>query len=88
MGGNTLTDAYEVAIKVKNTLIQGGKLSPRPPMPLFLDMPTQQPVVAPTPTISTSQPSVVVPIASTSCSETNKLEAMMQTMMQGLNKKL
>ena len=41
MGGNTLTNAYEVAIKAMNILIQGGKLAPRPPMPLYLNVPIQ-----------------------------------------------
>ena len=49
MGGNTLWYAYEVATKEKNTLIQSGKLTPRPPMPFFPNMPTHQPTIAPIP---------------------------------------
>ena len=41
MGGVNLLDAYEIAIKAENVLIQGGRLAPRPPMPFILDIPTQ-----------------------------------------------
>jgi hypothetical protein len=88
MGGNTLPVAYDLAIRVENTLIQAGKLAPRPPMPLFPEIPTQVPTVAPIPTTSTSQPLVVAPVASTLANETDKLETLMQNMMLGLEKKL
>ena len=41
MGGATLPDAYETAITVENVLIQGGRLAPRPLMPLFPNIPSQ-----------------------------------------------
>ena len=77
MGESTLQDAYEIAIKVENVLIQGGRLAPRPPMPLFPDVLAQKPIVASIHTFSTSQLLVVVPIASTSSNEFDKIEAMM-----------
>ena len=77
MGGNTLPNAYETTIKVENVLIQGGKLAPRPPIPLFLYIPTSHPTIAPIPTTSTRKPSVVSPIDSTSSSGMDKIEAMM-----------
>lgn len=54
MGGDNLSEAYDTVIKVENCLIQAGKLSPRPPMLLFLEAPTQHPVLAPIPVASTS----------------------------------
>ena len=39
MGGNTLPMAYNLSIRAENMLIQSGELAPRPPMPLFPDMP-------------------------------------------------
>ena len=77
MGGNTLPDAYEIAIKTKNILIQGGKLAPRPPMPLFPDIPNHRPLVTPIPTTSTNQPLAITPMASTSSSELRELRDMM-----------
>ena len=53
MGGDTLHDAYDIAIKVENILIQGGKLAPRPPMPFFPNVPSHQPTMAHVPTMST-----------------------------------
>ncbi|KAH9289236.1 hypothetical protein KI387_033353, partial [Taxus chinensis] len=54
MGGTTLPGAYDTAIRAENCLIQAGKLAPRPPMPLYLDMgnPTtsQAPELNPIPT--------------------------------------
>lgn len=40
MGGDTLLATYAISIRAENTLIQGENLAPRPPMPLFPDMPT------------------------------------------------
>lgn len=89
MGGTTLPATYDLAIRVENTLIQASKLAPRPPMPLFPEMPTQVPTVAPIPIASTSQPLVVaLVVASTSANETDKLETLMQNMMLGLEKKI
>ena len=65
MGGDTLPATYEISIREDNILIQGVKLAPRPPIPYFLDMPTHQPMVAPIPTTSTSQPLAIAPMAST-----------------------
>lgn len=51
MGGVSLPDAYEVAIRSENCLIQACKIAPRPLMPIFLDiqpnMPLQIPPFAP-----------------------------------------
>ena len=41
MGDTTLLDPYDTTIREENVLIQGGRLAPRPPMPLFPDIPTQ-----------------------------------------------
>ena len=78
MGGDTLPDAYEISIKTENILIQGGKLAPRPPMPLFLEIPNHRPLVATIPTTSTSQPLAITPVASTSSSEFGELRDIMQ----------
>jgi len=56
MGGTVLLDAYDIAIKAENCLIQAGKIAPRPPMPLFLEAPVIQPVVAPIPTTTSIGP--------------------------------
>ena len=88
MRGDTLPNSYEIAIRAENILIQGGKLAPRPPMPFFPDMPNHQPSVSHIHTSSTSQPLVVVPIASTSSNGVDKIEAMMQTLMQNMDTKL
>lgn len=39
-GGNYLSEAYEIAIHTKNTLIQIGRLEPKPTMPLFRNIQT------------------------------------------------
>ena len=88
MGGTTLPGAYDMAIRDENTLIQGGKIAPRPPMPLFPEIQNHQPSIAPIPTASSSQPLAATSLPSTSTSEMISLESMMQTLMQGLNKKL
>ena len=77
MGGDTLADAYEVAIRAKNILIRGGELAPRPPMPFFLNKLNHQPVVAPIPTSSTSQPLAISPQASTSLNGMDEIKEMM-----------
>ena len=46
-------------------------------MPLFPDIPAPHPIVALIPTTSTSQPLAIGPIASTSSSGIDKIEAMM-----------
>ncbi|KAH9298487.1 hypothetical protein KI387_030169, partial [Taxus chinensis] len=55
MGGITLPDAYAIAIRDENFLIQASKLAPRPPMPLYPDMgnpnPNQTPTIAPIPAL-------------------------------------
>ena len=73
MGGDTLPDAYEIAIKTENILIQGEKLAPRPPMPFFPDIPNHKPPTAPISTTSTNQPLAITPVASTSSSEFKEL---------------
>ena len=77
MGGDTLPNAYDIAIKVENILIQGGKLAPRPPMPFFPDVPNHQPAMAPLPTTSTSQSLALVPQASTSSNGIDEIKEMM-----------
>ena len=54
MVGDIIPDAYEIAIRTENILIQGGKLAPRPPIPFFIDIANHRPLVAPIPTTSTN----------------------------------
>lgn len=55
MGGVSLPDAFEIAIRAKNSLIQAGKLAPRPPMPIFpqihANIPLQIPPFTPLPVV-------------------------------------
>lgn len=88
MGEGTLPNSYEISIRVENILIQGGKLAPNPPMPFCPNIPNHQPILAPVPITSTSQSLVVVPIASTSSNGVDKIEAMMEKLMQNIDKKL
>lgn len=44
MGGVSLPDAFEIAIRAENSLIQVGKLAPRPPMPIFPDIHSNVPL--------------------------------------------
>ncbi|KAH9294463.1 hypothetical protein KI387_040334, partial [Taxus chinensis] len=45
MGGETLLAAYDIAIRAENSLIQAGKLAPRPSMPFLADLaPIPQPI--------------------------------------------
>lgn len=46
MGGNTLPNAY-IAIRDENCLIQARDITPRPPMPLFLEIQPPTPIVVP-----------------------------------------
>ena len=85
MGGATMLDAYETAIKAENLLIQGRRLAPRPPMPLFPNLPSQQPIVAPSPEFSSSQPLFSLK-ASTSSSKYGELKSMMQAVMKNVDK--
>lgn len=87
MGGDTLPNAYEIAIKAENILIQGGKLAPRPPMPFFPDIPNHQPAVAPIPTTSTSQALTPIPKASTSSSGIDELKEMLQGLVLNTDKR-
>ena len=38
MEGVSLPKAYDIAITAENSLVQVGKIAPRPPMPIFLDI--------------------------------------------------
>jgi hypothetical protein len=38
MGGTTLPEAFDIAIRAENSLIQDGKIALRPPMPIFPDL--------------------------------------------------
>ena len=77
MGGTTLLGAYDMAIRAENTLIQGRKIAPRPPMSLFPEIPNHQPSITPIPTASSSQPLAATSSSSTSTSELSTLESMM-----------
>ena len=85
MGGDNLPNTYEIRIRVENILIQGGKLSPRPPMPFFPDVPNHQSKMAPIPINSTSQSLSLVPQASTSSNGIDEIKEMMQSMMQNFS---
>ena len=87
MRGDTLPNAYDIAIRVENILIQVGKLAPRPPMPFFPDVPNHQPAMAPLPTTSTSQSLILVPQASTSSNGIDEIKEMMQSLMQNMDKR-
>ena len=77
MGGDTLPNAYEIVISTRNILIQGGNLSPRPPMPFFPNIPNHQPTIAPIPTLSTSQPLSLAPQDSTYSNGIDEIKEMM-----------
>lgn len=47
MGGYSLPQGYDIAIRVENSLIQTGKIAPRPPMPIYLDTQPNTPLVVP-----------------------------------------
>ena len=47
MGGYSLPQGYDIEIRAKNSLIQVGKISPRPPMPIYLDIQPSTPLVVP-----------------------------------------
>ncbi|KAH9304262.1 hypothetical protein KI387_008666, partial [Taxus chinensis] len=72
MGGTTLPAAYNLSIGAENHLIQAGKITPRPSMPLYPELggpdTSQAPTLAPIPT-PRSQSSAE---ASTSSSNTSK----------------
>ena len=38
MGGYSLPQGYGIAIRFENSLIQVGKIAPRPPMPIYIDI--------------------------------------------------
>ena len=47
MGGVSLPQAYAITIRAENSLIQVGKIAPRPPMPIFLDIQPNMPLAIP-----------------------------------------
>ena len=57
-------------------------------MPFFPNMPNHQPIVALIPTISTSHPLAIIPLASTSSNRVDKIEAIMQRLMQNIDNKV
>lgn len=71
MGRASLPGAYNIAIRAENCLIQARKITPRPPMPLFPEAPTQQPTLAPIPMAPVGQPS-------TSSNELHEVKALLQ----------
>ena len=87
MGGDTLPNAYEVAIRAENILIQGGKLAPRPPMPFFPDIPNHQTTVAPIPTTSTSQALTPVSQTSTSSHGLDEIKELIQGLVLNTDKR-
>jgi hypothetical protein len=87
MGGYTLPNAYDIAIRCENILIQGGKIAPRPPMPFFPDVPNHQLEMAHLPITSTSQSLTPVPQASTSSNGMDEIKEMMQSLMQNIDKR-
>lgn len=82
MGGYTFLVAYDIAIRERNFLIQVGKLAPWPPISLFQEMPTHQPIVAHIPTITTSHPLIASLKNSTSPKKLEEIKIMIQSMMQ------
>lgn len=88
MGGVSLSNAYEIAIKEENSLIQLRKITPRPPMPIFLDiqpnMPLQIPSFVPFPVMPTLPTTTqtagtqefIVPISS---QELQEIKSLLQT---------
>lgn len=88
LGGDTILVVYDFSIRGENNLIQGGKLAPRPLMPLFLDMSvTHQPMVDPIPSTNTNQPHITTPPTSTSSNELEKLKFLMQNIFQTIDRK-
>ena len=59
MGGNSLPQSYEIAVRAENCLIQVGKIAPRLPLPIFPDIQSNMPLVIPPfatlPTVPTLQ---------------------------------
>lgn len=55
LGGTSLPQAFNLAVKVENCLIQAGMITPRPPMPISPNfqptMPLQMPPFTPIPTL-------------------------------------
>ena len=47
MGGVSLPRAYDISIRAENSLIQVGKIAPRPPMPIFADIQLNMPLAIP-----------------------------------------
>ena len=47
MGGVSLPQAYNIAIRAENSLIQAGKIALRPPMPIFPDIHPNMPLTIP-----------------------------------------
>ncbi|XP_059073533.1 uncharacterized protein LOC131874261 [Cryptomeria japonica] len=54
MGANTLPTRFDVPVRAENSLIQVGKIAPRPPMPFFADI---QPIIPVFPPIIVVVPS-------------------------------
>jgi hypothetical protein len=87
MGGDTFPNSYDIAIKSENILIQGGKLSPRPPIPFFSDVPNHQLAMDPLPTTSTSQSLTLVPQASTSSNGIDEIKEMIRGLVLNIDKR-
>lgn len=44
MGGTSLPQAFAIAVTAENSLIQAGKIAPRPPMPIFPNIQPNMPL--------------------------------------------
>lgn len=47
MGGVSLAQAFPIAVRVENSLIQASKIASKPPMPIFLDIQPNMPLNIP-----------------------------------------
>jgi len=47
LGGSTLPDAFEIVVRAENYLILVGKIPPRPPLPIFLQIQSSKPMKIP-----------------------------------------
>jgi len=69
-----LPNTYDIAISEENYLIPDGKITPRPPTPLFPEAPVIQLIVAPIPTTV-----ILVTPSMTSSNELHKVKAFLQS---------
>lgn len=80
MGGTNLPIAYDLAIRAENSLIQAGKIAPRPPMPIFPELhpiPKAIPSLASIPPLLAPPQQVSNPVVNQS-QELNKIKKALQ----------